>query len=47
MKNAGGLDFGDIPFVGPASQEKLKYKVKGGNIAGFIGVGYAELKNTL
>ena len=47
LKNAGGLDFGDIPFVGPASQEKLKYKVRGGNIAGFIGVGYAELKNTL
>lgn len=47
IKHAGKLDFGDIPFIGPASQEKLKYRVHDGNISGFIGVGFAELKNVL
>lgn len=47
LENAGWLEFWDIPFIGPASQEKLKYTVKGGNIAGFLEVGFWKLKEVL
>lgn len=45
--NAGKLEFGDIPFIGPASQEKLKYTVKGWNISGFVDVWFWALKDIL
>lgn len=47
LENAGWLEFWDIPFIGPASQEKLKYTVKDGNIAGFLEVGFWKLKEVL
>lgn len=47
IENAGKLEFGDIPFIGPASQEKLHYRVKGWNIAGFLEVGFWTLKDIL
>ncbi len=47
LENAGLLEFWDIPFIGPASQEKLKYTVKNGNIAGFLEVGFWKLKEVL
>ncbi len=47
IENAGKLEFGDIPFIGPASQEKLHYRVRGWNIAGFLEVGFWTLKDIL
>lgn len=47
LENAGKLEFGDIPFVWPASQEKLRYLVKEWNIAGFIDVGFWKLREIL
>ena len=47
LDNAGRLDFGDIPFIGPASQEKLKYIVPTWNIEWFLGVGFWKLKEML
>jgi nucleotidyltransferase/DNA polymerase involved in DNA repair len=47
LENAGKLEFGDIPFIWPASQEKLRYRVKGWNIAGFLEVGFWTLKDIL
>ena len=47
LQNAWWLDFWDIPFIWPASQEKLKYKVNNGNIAGFLRIWFWPLKDIL
>jgi nucleotidyltransferase/DNA polymerase involved in DNA repair len=47
LDKAGWLEFWDIPFIGPASQEKLKHTVRDWNIAGFLEVGFWKLKEVL
>ena len=44
---AGALPFWDIPFIGRAYQDRLQYKVRGQHIAGFIDVGFWELKRII
>lgn len=47
LHHAGKSDFGDIPFIGPASQEKLRYQVQGRNIAGFLHLGFRRIHEIL
>lgn len=44
---AGSLPLKDIPFIGPASQEKLRYPVPNNTISGFLDLWFWKIKELL